>query len=174
MPYSSGLTLQVLAPPLQRLSRALCPQMSSQGCPVPHHPSPQPSSRLGCFAWGSANTTEHSWPQNLRYFWPCSSLRAGHQEANIVCWQKAATHGIAAGALQSLFFSFIPPESALDERSAATHECSEALKQIAGSTLSVLDISSAPRAHAQLREGSRAPLYKGWGAALEHREIQRK
>lgn len=42
MPYSSGLTLQVLAPPLQRLSRALCPQMSSQGCPVPTTPAHSP------------------------------------------------------------------------------------------------------------------------------------
>lgn len=70
-------------------------------------------------------------------------------------------------------FSFIPPESALDERSAATHECSEALKQIAGSTLSVLDISGAPRAHTQLREGSRDPLYKGRGAAQEHRNSEK-
>lgn len=140
---------------------------------MPHHPNPQPSSRLGCFAWGSANTTEHSWPQNLSIFASLISQgRPSGGKHRLLTKSCDAWHRYRSTAIP--FFSFIPPESALDERSAATHECSEALKQIAGSTLSVLDISRAPRARTQLREGSRAPLYKGWGAALEHREIQRK
>lgn len=44
----------------------------------------------------------------------------------------------------NLFF-FYSTKNALNERSLAIYKCLEALKQIAGSNLCVLDISTAPR-----------------------------
>lgn len=125
--------------------------MCSQGCSVPHHTNPQPSARPGCLAWGSASTAELFWPQKIRYFWPHSSLRAGHQAASVVCWQKAATHGIATAALQSLLLLF--SQKVPEMKGLQPHTSAQRLSNKLQAQASVSCTSALPRGDGQ---GSRS------------------